>query len=104
MKNLKVLVLGLIALVPLAATAQIDHRQHEQNKRIAQGIRHGSLTRAEAARLRAREAAIRARERRDRRDGHGLSRAERARIAREQSRLSKRIYEQKHNAHRRHRG
>ena len=103
MKIMKTLV-ALAALLPVVASAQsIDHRQSEQHKRIVQGVRDGSLTRHEAARLREREARIRAQERRDRRDGHGLSRSERLRLQRELDRTSHSVHGQRHDGqHRPH--
>ena len=104
----KIFLSATLALLAVAASAQvgnrrpINHRQETQHNRIQQGVKRGSLSRYEAARIRAREAAIRARERRDRRDGHGLSRAERIRIQRAQNRTSRSIYRQKHD--RQHRG
>lgn len=103
MKNLKTLVLGLIALAPLAATAQVNAHQRHENRRIDQGVRSGALTAREAARLRYRKAQIHAQEVRARLSGRGLSRAERSRLLREQAALSRDIYRQKHDRARRHR-
>lgn len=102
MKKLLLALTVVLVALPLTAGAQVNRRQHEQRQRIEQGIRRSSLTKREAARIRAREAAIRARERRDRRDGHGLTFAERRRLQREQNRVSHRIYQQKHDRQHRH--
>ena len=91
--------LAVATLVPIVAGAQsVDHRQAEQHRRIVRGIRSGALTHREVAGLRAREAAIRARERRDRSFHHGhLTTAERARVERSQNRVSHKIAHQKHD-------
>ncbi len=98
MRNLKTL-LFVVAMLPVFAAAQgVDHRQHEQHKRIVQGIHHGSLTKKEAAAIRAREAIIRAREHRDRLAHRGhLTIAERRRLEHSQRKVSHEIYRQKHD-------
>jgi len=103
MKNLKTLLL-LVLMVPAVAMAQVprhggvNHRQGDQHRRIEQGVHHGSLTKREATRLRKREAAIRVRERRDRKLHHGrLTIGELHRLNRAQGRADHRIFKQKHN-------
>ena len=97
MNILKTLV-AVAALVPVAAFAQVNHRQDVQHSRIHQGVRSGALTHREARGLRMRERALRARERRDRFYHHGhLTPAERARLSRTQNHLSRDIYRQKHD-------
>lgn len=101
--NILKTLLATAALLPVIASAQVNHRQYDQHRRIEHGVRSGALTHREAAGLRAREAAIRAQERRDRFFHHGhLTGAERARLNREQSRVSHDIYHQKHDAQHRH--
>lgn len=103
MKNLKI-VLALAALLPVIASAQgVNRRESNQHHRIVHGVRTGALTTREAARLRAREAAIRAREARDRRMHHGhLTAWERARLERSLHRTSRAIRRQSHDWQRRH--
>ena len=103
MKNLKPLI-ALVALLPVIACAQgVNHREAVQHRRIVHDIRNGSLTAREAARIRAREAAIRAREARYRRLHHGhLTAWERARLERSLHRTSHVIRHQSHDWQRRH--
>lgn len=88
-----------LALLPLTAHAQDIHdRRMDQNARIRQGVANGTLTRREAANLRARRARIGASIRRDRMTNGGrLTRAERARLNRRLNRTSSAIYRDKHN-------
>jgi exonuclease VII large subunit len=89
---------GLLAATP-AEAGRIRVRAERQQARIAQGVRSGSLTAREIARIEAREAALARDVRILRRDG--LSPRERARIERRQDRLSRDIYRQKHDRQRR---
>ena len=77
---------------------QVNDRSENQQDRIANGIKNGSLTPGEAARLEKGEQRLNRNERRDLRknDGH-LTKKEQAQLNREQNRLSKRIYRDKHN-------
>jgi predicted amidophosphoribosyltransferase len=95
-------ILGLAAgalLLP-AAVAQngpIQHRKYNQQKRIAQGVRSGSLTARETARLERNQVRLNHEERRMKSDGNFTAR-ERARVTHQQNRLSRQIYRQKHDA------
>lgn len=112
MNILKTLV-AAVALLPVVASAQtlrhdpyhgnVNARQHEQAKRIREGVRSGQLTHREARGFRDRERVIRAQERRDRffHGGH-LTHHERIRLNREQNHASKSIHHQKHDAQHRH--
>jgi len=88
-------------LLPLAAQARpnhgVDARQHRQQERIGQGLRTGQLTTHEAIQLERREARLRRQERWMHHTGHHLSWRERARLQREENRLSYGIYRQKHD-------
>lgn len=98
------------ALAPAAVQAApvhhyrhgVDPRLHRQDVRIDKGLHNGRLTDREAARLEARDARLRAQEVRLRHSGHKLTRAERARLEREENRSSRAIYHQKHDAQHRH--
>ncbi len=96
-------ILGLAAgalLLPVAVVAQnrpIQHRKHNQQKRIAQGVRSGSLTARETARLERNQVRLNRQERRMKSDGNFTAR-ERARVNHQQNRLSRQIYRQKHDA------
>jgi predicted pyridoxine 5'-phosphate oxidase superfamily flavin-nucleotide-binding protein len=79
------------------AAGPIVHRQVNQQARIGQGVRSGSLTRGETAYIQGREAALARSIRRDRMDGGGLTLAERTRINHQQNVLSRQIHGLKHN-------
>jgi hypothetical protein len=81
--------------------AQIDRRLDNERARINAGVRDGSLTRYEAAKLRGEMRAIRAEERRARADGY-ISPREQARINRHADHLSRNIYRERHDAARRY--
>jgi len=82
-----------------AEAGRIHARAERQQARIAQGVRSGSLTPRETARIEAREAALARDVRLMRKDG--LSPRERARIESRQDRLSRDIYRRKHDRQRR---
>ena len=94
------LVLG-VNIIANANTPRINKREHSQQERIRQGIRSGSLTRHEAARLEAEQARIRVDEARAKADGR-VSYRERERLNRELSRAGSDIHHQKHDQQ--HRG
>ncbi|MGE0627299.1 MAG: hypothetical protein AB7O43_05695 [Hyphomicrobiaceae bacterium] len=107
MTNRIALTLGLVlagatAVAATAASADIyrgkgvNARQSNQHARINAGIRNGSLTRLEAARLRAEQRRIVRYERQARADGH-LSRGERLTLQRMQIRASQKIHHQRHD-------
>ncbi len=75
----------------------IDQRKQNQQQRIGEGIENGSLTAGEAGRLEKKEAVINKEENKAKSDGN-FTAAERARITRQQNRLSHQIYTQKHDA------
>ncbi len=77
--------------------AGVNARQERQAARIKDGIHDGSVTRGEADRLRADEAAVRAEERIYRRSGQGLNPRERADLERDLNRTNREIYRAKHN-------
>ena len=91
-------------VAPLAASAgEVEQRIDNQQQRINQGVRSGSLTYGEYQRLDNREDHIQAERNRDlrRNDGH-LTPAEYRQLNRQENRLSDRIYFDKHNrAHQR---
>jgi hypothetical protein len=91
---------ALLAIVPLAANAgEVQNRLHRENQRINQGVANGSLTYGEYRRLDRSSDRITAQRNRDlKANGGTLTAAERARLNREQNRLSDRISFDKHNA------
>ncbi len=71
---------------------QVNRRQANQQKRIANGIKNGTLTSKQASRLEKRETAVQNREKADmaKHNGH-LTKAEQAGINRQQNRISRSI-------------
>lgn len=93
---------ALVAAVPGLAqaygtsTREVDKRQLNQEIRIQQGLRDGSLTRSEAARLKAEQERIQRLENEAKRDGY-ISAAERERLRRAQNDASRHIYQERHD-------
>lgn len=79
----------------------IDTRQHQQQQRIAQGLRSGALTPLEARGLRQEQRRIRHKENAYRADGV-LTRWELADLQRDLNRANHRIYQEKHDRQRRY--
>lgn len=77
---------------------QVNRRETRQQKRIAQGVKNGSLNPKETANLEKREASVERQEQRDmaKHNGH-LTKAEQRQLNRRQNRISKSIYKDKHN-------
>lgn len=94
------------AAIPAAASAApwspINERQANLEHRIDVGVRNGSLTRVEAARLRGEFRALNRLETRYRMSGGGLSAWERADLNRRFDVLSARINFNRHDGQRRH--
>ena len=76
---------------------QVNRREAHQQKRIANGINSGKLSPQQTANLEKREASVERREQRDmaKHNGH-LTKAEQRGINRQQNRISKSIYKDKH--------
>lgn len=92
----------MLALVATVATTSvmadsINQRQHRQDKRIAQGIKSGELTKDEVKDLRAERRAIRTEERAYRADGK-FTKAERKDVQQDLNQSSREIHQQKHDA------
>lgn len=83
----------------LSHAAEVDHRLHHETARIHQGVQSGQLTHREAAHLRAEKRAIK-RETRYLRIHNGgyLTHRQRARVNRQENRLSHQVYHEKHDA------
>ncbi len=81
---------------PANNTPNINKRQHNQQKRINQGVKSGELTRREAHRARTEQAAVQAEKKVAKADGVVTKRERRA-IQHDQNRASKDIYKQKHD-------
>ena len=80
------------------AVGEVEKRDRAQQKRIGEGIENGSLTAGEAAKMETKEAKLQREERRMRaQDGGKLDAQDKAKVNRQQNRLSKGIYRQKHD-------
>ena len=78
---------------------RIQQRKENQQARIAQGVKSGSLTARETANLEHKETRLNREIRRDRRaNGGNLTNNEKRQINRQQNKLSRNIYRDKHNA------
>ncbi len=76
----------------------IQQRKENQQDRIANGVKNGTLTPHETANLENKEAKINKETRTDRKqNGGNLTNKEKARINRQQNHVSKNIYKDKHN-------
>jgi hypothetical protein len=86
------------ATMSFAAEGKIQQRKENQQKRIAQGVKSGSLTPHETARLENNEAKLNKEVRHDRKvNGGNLTNKEKTQINNQQNKLSKEIYNQKHD-------
>ena len=78
--------------------SEVGKRAENQQDRIAQGAKSGQLTAGETSNLETREAGINREVAADRKaNGGKLTNAERAQVNRQQNRVSKQIYKDKHN-------
>lgn len=102
MKNLflSLAVTGMIVSAASTMQAQeIQQRKENQQDRIANGVANGSLTPHETGNLEHKEAGLNHEIRHDRRqNGGNLTNKEKAQVNRQQNRLSRNIYRDKHNA------
>jgi hypothetical protein len=76
---------------------QVNRREARQQQRIGNGVKSGKLNSQQAAHLEKREASVQNREQKDmaKHNGH-LTKAEQKGINRQQNRISKSIYNDKH--------
>ena len=99
MKTIVRMILVVSALSSLAMAAEVDRREVRQQERIGEGVESGQLTPRETARLERQEARVQSEIARDRAaNGGTLTAAERRSINRQQNRVSRHIYAQKHDA------
>jgi hypothetical protein len=83
----------------------VHQRKENQQDRIANGVQSGQLTAGETTSLEHKEAAINGETRADRAaNGGKLTPAERQQVNRQQNRVSRQIYQDKHNANTAHYG
>jgi hypothetical protein len=86
------------AQVQPKATNEVNARGRAQQQRIGQGVKSGSLTAGETAKLEDKEARLNKEEHNDRAaNGGKLTSGEKAKINRQQNHVSKQIYRDKHN-------
>lgn len=97
-KILSALTVCGFALALSAGTASAAGRQINQQKRIAQGVRGGELTRPEARRLERNAVRVHRTIKRDRLDQGIFTPRERAKAQMKLKRRSRAIYRQKHDA------
>lgn len=94
------LAMGSAAALAQSATPGIDQRQSNQSARIAKGEQTGTLSKREAARMKAGQQKVTAMKANAAADGK-VTRAERQAIQREQNKQSRRIARQKHDGNKR---
>ena len=77
---------------------EVNQREQNQQDRIANGVKNGTLSPKQASNLEEREASVENREQKDmaKHNGH-LTKAEQRGINRQQNRISKSIYKDKHD-------
>ena len=104
-KTLKTLLIAAFAGAVISATCSpasaqstpgVDARQHNQAKRIYNGVQNGSLTPKETGQLIRGQARLRRQEHRIKSDGV-VTRRERVRLHRNLNRQNRRIWRKKHN-------
>ncbi len=97
MKTLILTITFAAAFCGAAQAQNVAQRQQNERQRIAQGARSGELTKGETAALSRQQQSIHNQVARDRRDGGGLTAAERARARHRLDNASRDIYKLKHN-------
>ena len=77
---------------------EVNQREENQQQRIANGVKNGSLSPKETANLERREASVQKQETADmaKHNGH-LTKAEQRQLNRRENHISKSIYKDKHN-------
>ena len=106
MRSLHVLACAIVAVIGFSSmgfaqdsktnTTRVDRREQKQQKRVAKGLKDGSLTSGEAAKIERDEAKIRRDEAKAKADGAVTGR-ERAKLNRELNHTSHEIHHDKHN-------
>jgi len=100
MKRFLMIVMVTAGVAVAANAAGVRQREVNQQGRIVQGVRSGSLTRGETRRLERQEGALHREIVRDRISGGHLGPMERAHIQRQENHLSGEIHRLKHNGRR----
>lgn len=101
-RKLVTLAMGVALMAPLMfgqSGKAIEERKDDQQQRIAAGVKDGSLTAGETAKIEKQESKLNREERALRRqDGGKLTPADRQKLTRQQNGLSREIYRDRHNA------
>jgi hypothetical protein len=102
MKKVTVSILAGVLLMGTAVASFADDKIHDrkenQQDRIAQGVKNGTLSPGETAHLEKNEAKLNKEIRTDRKqNGGNLTNKEKAQVNRQQNRLSNQIYRTKHD-------
>jgi hypothetical protein len=85
-------------LMAQAPKSEVGKRAENQQDRIAQGVKSGQMTAGETARIEKKEAAVNNEIRADRKaNGGKLDASEKKDINRQQNKMSRQIYREKHN-------
>jgi len=97
--TMSLVIAAAVAIPAMADTKdlRVNARQHKQHARIAQGVKSGELTKAEAKDLRGDQRGIRKEERAFKSDGK-LTKDERQELNQDQNAASKEIYQEKHDS------
>jgi polyhydroxyalkanoate synthesis regulator phasin len=108
MNKLTIVILSLVASSFLVGTAyagnrdhRVNHRQHNQHARIAQGVKSGELNKDEAKDLHEDQKELRKKEKAYKADGQ-LTKDERKDLHKDLNENSKEIYDEKHDDETRH--
>ena len=106
-RNILATVVGIMLVAPAAFAgpsrppqhrpAGINAREHRQTVRIKDGVKDHEITKAEADKLRADEAAIRAEEKVYRHSGNGLNKQETKDLEKDLNKTSREITRATHN-------
>ena len=100
MKTIKSIAAALVSILLLGnllfAQGTINQRERRQQRRIADGVKDGDLTRKEARKLEKQQAKIHAAEAKAKADVEFTTK-ERARIQKKENKASRQIYKEKHD-------
>jgi hypothetical protein len=96
-KRIIVSIMSIMVAAALLAQDRPAVRQKNQQKRIAEGVKDGELTKREVKKIEKKEVELHKEIRKDRKDGGGLTKKERAKIEAKQDALSKEIAKEKHD-------
>ncbi|HVW10294.1 MAG TPA: hypothetical protein VHC90_17020 [Bryobacteraceae bacterium] len=90
---------AILAAAPILSAGTIAERKENQQDRIAQGVKSGSLNPGETAHIERKESALNKEVHAERTLNNGkLSPAEKKQVNRQQNKLSRQIYRDKHDA------